>query len=104
MANRNPEKLFEMLWRTFYNRYPFFKLRNVDWHRQYETYRPQVTKKTSDRRLFEIFSRMLDPLDDGHVELTAEFNGKERYFNPEPKPRFWQEFTPRQIKQTLQDD
>ena len=42
---------------------------------------------------------MLDPLDDGHVELEAEVGGKIRYFNPEPKPRFWQEFSPKQIKQ-----
>ena len=99
MANRDPVKNFEELWKTFHNRYPFFKLRNVDWRRQYETYRPQVTRNTSDRRLFEIFCRMLDPLDDGHIELTAELNGKERYFNPEPEPRFWREFTPKQIRQ-----
>lgn len=99
MANRDPEKNFEELWTTFYNRYPFFKLRNVDWQKQYDTYRPKITKNTSDRRLFEILCRMLDPLDDGHVELEAEVGGKTRYFNPEPKPRFWQEFSPKQIKQ-----
>ena len=99
MANRDPEKNFEILWRTFYNRYPVFQAEECGLAQAVQTYRPQVTRNTSDRRLFEIFCRMLDPLDDGHVELTAEFNGKERYFNPEPKPRFWQEFTPKQIKQ-----
>src|SRR4051794_38825651 len=99
MANRDPEKNFEELWTTFYNRYPFFKLRKVDWQEQYRIYRPKVTKSTSDRRLFAILCRMLDPLDDGHVELEADVDGKTRYFNPEPKPRFWQEFSPKQIKQ-----
>jgi carboxyl-terminal processing protease len=44
---------------------------------------------------------MLDPLDDGHVELQAKISGnrKKRYFTPEKKPRFWQEFSKRQIKQ-----
>jgi C-terminal processing protease CtpA/Prc len=44
---------------------------------------------------------MLDPLDDGHVELKAKAgdNGKKRYFTAENKPRFYQEFTEPQIKE-----
>jgi carboxyl-terminal processing protease len=100
MITRDPEKNFEELWETFHNRYPFFELRNVDWKRQYDTYRPKVTRTTSDDELFDIFCQMLDPLDDGHVELKAKAtgDGKKRYFNPEPKPTFWQEFTDGQIK------
>ena len=47
---------------------------------------------------------MLDPLNDGHVELKARTGDrrKKRYFNPEPKPRFWQEFTRRDIKQLFE--
>jgi carboxyl-terminal processing protease len=101
MINRDPEKNFEELWGTFHNRYPFFELRNVDWKKQYDTYRPKVTRETSDDELFDIFCQMLDPLDDGHVELIAKASGdrKKRYFNPEKKPRFWQEFTSQEIKQ-----
>jgi carboxyl-terminal processing protease len=100
MINRDPERNFEHLWKTFHNRYPFFELRNVYWKRQYETYKPKITRETSDQELFEIFCQMLDPLNDGHIELKAKASGdrKKRYFNPEPKPRFWQEFTKRQIK------
>jgi len=101
MIVRDPEKNFEFLWKTFRNRYPFFELRNVDWKKQYDTYRPKVTNKTSDDELFNILCRMLDPLDDGHVELKAKASGerKRRYFNPEKKPRFHQEFTKREIKE-----
>jgi hypothetical protein len=101
MINRDPEKNFEALWKTFHNRYPFFELRNVDWKKQHDTYRPKITKKTSDDELFDIFCKMLDPLDDGHVELRAKASEdrKKRYFTPEPKPRFRQEFTKREIKQ-----
>ena len=101
MTIRDPETNFEQLWKTFHRRYPFFTLRNVDWMRQYETYRPKVTRKTSDDELFDIVSQMLAPLNDGHVELIAKAgrtHGK-CYFNPERKPRFWQEFTKREIKQ-----
>jgi hypothetical protein len=101
MIIRNPEKNFEELWKTFHNRYPFFELRNVDWKKQYDTYRPKVTRETSDDELFDIFCQMLAPLHDGHVELIAKASGdrKKRYFTPEKKPRFWQEFTSREIKQ-----
>ncbi len=101
MTIRDPEKNFEDLWETFHNRYPFFELRNVDWKKQYDTYRPKVTSETSDDELFKIFCLMLDPLDDGHVELEAKGNGdrKKRYFTSEKKPRFRQEFSDREVKQ-----
>jgi peptidase S41-like protein/tricorn protease-like protein len=103
VTSRDPELNFEELWRTFHNRYPFFKLRKVDWNKQYDRYRPKVTRETTDSELFDILCGMLDPLDDGHVELEAKAVGgrkkRKRYFNPEPKPRFWREFTKRQIKQ-----
>jgi hypothetical protein len=101
MNNRDPEKNFEELWETFNNRYPFFELRNVVWKKQYDIYRPKVTSKTSDDELFEIFCQMLDPLDDGHVELKAKGGGfgKKRFFTAEKKTRFYEEFTDEQIKQ-----
>ena len=56
---------------------------------------PMVTAETSDEELFDIFCRMLEPLNDGHVNLTANFDGKKRHFSPEKTPRFWQEFISR---------
>ena len=94
------EKNFEELWKTFYDRYPFFNLRNVDWKKQYDIFKPRVTSTTSDDDLFDIFCQMLSPLNDGHVELFAKTSGieKKRYFNPESKPGFWREFTKQEIK------
>jgi hypothetical protein len=98
---RDPVKNFDELWQTFNNRYPFFEERNVDWKRQFDIYRPGISQATGDDELFDIFCRMLDPLNDGHVELKAKVGPrrKERYFNPEPKPRFWREFSKREITQ-----
>jgi Peptidase family S41/Tricorn protease C1 domain len=103
MIIRDPERNFEALWKTFHDCYPFFELRNVDWQEQYDVYRTKVTRKTSDDELFDILCRMLRPLHDGHVELMGKVgrDGTKRYFCPELKPRFWREFTDRQIRQLL---
>jgi len=100
----DPEKNFEALWKTFHNRYPFFELRKVDWNRQYELYRPQVTSETSDEELFDVLRRMLDPLDDGHVELKAKLSGhrEPRRFTPEKMPAFHREFSGGGIKQLFE--
>jgi hypothetical protein len=100
----DPEKNFEALWKTFHNRYPFFELRNVDWDKQYEIYRPQVTSGTSDEELFDVLRRMLDPLDDGHVELKARLSGhrEPRRFTPEKLPAFHREFSGGGIKQLFE--
>ena len=106
MIIRNPEKNFEELWKTFHNRYPFFELRNVDWKKQYNTYRSKVTRETSDDELFDIFCQMLAPLHDGHVELIAKASGdrKQRYFTPEKKPRFWTGIHEPRDQAALQND
>jgi hypothetical protein len=101
MTVRDPERNFEQLWKTFHRRYPFFKLRNVDWKKQYDTFRPRASRETNDAELFDIFCEMLDPLDDGHVELEAKIPGTrtKRFFSPEQRPKFWCEFGPREILQ-----
>ena len=102
MLNRDPEKNFEEFWTTFNNRYPFFEVRNVDWKKQYETYRARVTCETSDDDLFDCLCQMLAPLNDGHVSLMAQTSrdGKRR-FTPEKKPRFWLEFPSKQLVKQL---
>ena len=88
-----PEKNFEALWKTFHERYAFFKLRGVNWQQQYKTYRPKVNKDTTNEELFKIMCDMLKPLKDGHVNLKAKGLGsKKKTFNPEDTPRFFKEF------------
>lgn len=101
MQDRDPIRNFEALWLTFRDRYPFFELRQVDWNEQYKLYRPQVSAQTRDDELFHIICDMLQPLNDGHVEIEARFEkgGKKKRFTPEDTPRFWKEFeTKRDIK------
>ena len=106
MMVRDPERNFESLWRTFHNRYPFFELRNVDWKKQYDTYRPKVTTRTSDDELFDIFCQMLDPLDDGHVELKAKARraSEGTIFQPRENAPIPQRIFKARDQATLQDD
>lgn len=88
-----PEKNFETLWKTFHERYAFFKLRGVDWQKQYKAYRPRVTQDTTDEELFKVLCDMLKPLKDGHVNLKAKsLVGKKQTFNSEDTPRFFKVF------------
>ncbi len=96
-----PEKNFEALWKTFHERYAFFKLRGVDWQKQYKTYRPKVTKDTTDEQLFQIMCDMLKPLKDGHVNLKAK-GLKKKSFNSEETPRFLKEFNTRKLEKQYQ--
>jgi len=65
----DPEFNFEVFWQTFAEHYALFDLKAVDWQSVYSTYRLQVSSKTKQARLFEIFVEMLRPLADGHVQL-----------------------------------
>lgn len=90
MSSHDPVKNFDVFWNTFNNRYPFFKLRNVDWDAQYKKYRPLVSGKTSDAELFDILCSMVEPLDDGHVEIEARIgtSGEKKVFTAEKPTRF----------------
>ena len=99
--SRDPVKNFETLWKVFNERYPFFALRNVDWKKQYETFRPKVTASTSDEELFDIISAMIDPLNDGHVELImhgGRGKGGKRTFSAEKPTRFNTEFNEKEAE------
>jgi len=62
---------FEVLWHTFEDNYAFFTLRNIDWHKSYQMYRPLVKASISDDSLFAIFSKMLAPFQDNHINVIV---------------------------------
>lgn len=64
-----PEQTFETLWLTFEDHYAFFKLRNIDWKKTYDQYRPTINKNTTDDELFDTFSKMLAPFEDNHINV-----------------------------------
>src|SRR6187549_2272490 len=74
----NPEAILEDFWKTFDEEYAVFEERGVDWDDQYVAFRPEVTASTTDDELFAILAQIVEPLDDGHVSLTAP--GREIFF------------------------
>lgn len=76
----DPQAVFDVFWQTFAENYPFFEAKNVDWKSLRDRYRPTIDKNTTDDELFTLFQRMLDPLDDAHVQLMGEVDGEERFF------------------------
>src|SRR4051812_19422519 len=80
---------FEVLWHTFEDNYAFFKLRNIDWHTTYHTYRPLVTPATTDDTLYAVFSKMLSPFQDNHINVIVP--GVKQFKSIKPS-QFVQEF------------
>lgn len=84
--SRSPITVFEYFWHHFNEYYAFFDIRHVDWQQQYERYRPQVTSETTDAELFDIFSQMVAPLQDAHVNIEAS----DVWFSKERNSLFYQ--------------
>ena len=74
-----PEFVFDLFWQTFADHYAFFEERKVDWNRVRDAFRPRVRADMTPSELFDLFSEMLGPLDDGHVNL---YLGQQRRFSP----------------------
>jgi carboxyl-terminal processing protease len=66
-----PEKTFETLWLTFEDHYAFFKMRHIDWKAAYKQYRPLVNAQTSNDSLYAVFTKMLAPFQDNHINLIV---------------------------------
>jgi carboxyl-terminal processing protease len=64
-----PEFVFDLFWQTFADHYAFFDDRGMDWKRIRQDFRPRVRADMTSNELFELFSEMLRPLNDGHVNL-----------------------------------
>ncbi len=75
-----PTELFEYVWATFNEHYPFFAERNVDWLAQYDLVRDQISNEMNDEDLFIALATLVSPLDDAHVSLSA---GEDWEYAPE---------------------
>lgn len=71
--SEDPRSTFEQLWTILDEHYCFFGQKDVDWNEVYARYAPQVADNMTDEELFEVCSRMLDELRDGHTNLSAPF-------------------------------
>ena len=71
LIKNDPLSNFDALWNTFNENYSSFDLRNIDWDKMKERYRPMLTSQSSDYELYSVLNQMISELRDGHVFLEA---------------------------------
>ncbi len=64
-----PQTNFEILWKTFDEKYALFSAKNINWDSLHTFYGAMVTPSTTDDQLWNICTELLSNLDDGHVVL-----------------------------------
>lgn len=69
--DNTPEGNFDALWKIIDEHYCFLDYKHINWDSIYTVYRKSLTPKMTAKNQFEVFSRMLDELKDGHVNLYA---------------------------------
>ncbi len=68
-TTNSPEENFETLWQDFDKHYALFGVKNIDWNGQYITYKSLVNPETTNDELWGIITKMLNHLNDGHVQM-----------------------------------
>ncbi|MCE8000889.1 MAG: S41 family peptidase [Rhodobiaceae bacterium] len=85
MTNEDtPLAVFDIAVDLLSARYPFFALYDVDWPTHVATLRAEIHPDMRPETLFELLSRLLRPLRDGHLSLVAETEGARQVFSSNP--------------------
>ncbi|GGK30384.1 peptidase [Yeosuana aromativorans] len=71
LIKNDPLSNFDALWNTFNENYSSFDVRNINWGKIKERYRPMLSVESSDVKLYSVLSQMISELNDGHVFLDA---------------------------------
>lgn len=69
-----PHTVFEALWQDVRDRYSYFEEKQIDWEIIGDTYRHQLDADMSAEILFDVLADMLFHLEDGHVNIRADFD------------------------------
>ncbi len=63
---------FDFFWKMFYEYYPTFNKRNVDWESQRSELSVSLDANSSDETLFYALAEMIEPLGDSHVTVMLD--------------------------------
>ncbi len=69
-----PLAVFDALWEDVDARYSYFAEKQIDWDSVRAVYRPRVDDQMGEGPLFDLLAEMLFALQDGHVNLSADFD------------------------------
>ena len=73
IENSNSEN-FDVLWEVMNERYSLFEFKRIDWDSMKNIYRPLALQAANDEELFDVMAKMLNTLEDGHVNLRSPFD------------------------------
>ena len=71
-STRNATEVFTYLWNRVDQRYSLFDVKEVDWSAMYDSLRPEVYDGMTDDSLFAVLHKLLNSLNDGHVDLWSD--------------------------------
>ena len=69
-----PTATFDYLWQQIDERYSLFDVKDVDWNAVRDSLRPRVYDEMSNDSLFAILKKMINTLDDGHVDIWGNYD------------------------------
>ena len=72
--SNTPKGNFEALWHLMDERYCFFTYKKINWDSIHNVYAKRINNNMNEEQLFEVLSKMLNELKDGHVNLYASFD------------------------------
>ncbi len=67
---------FEMLWEDLDRHYSSFAINGLDWDSIYTAYRPRAEDSHTEAATWQLMSELLEALDDEHVKLFDDANGR----------------------------
>jgi len=83
-ASNSQAANFEALASLFEAHYCFFELYDVDWSVAVDRARHELSVDMEDRELFDVATRLLEPLKDAHIQLDAEIGQERLIFDGNP--------------------
>jgi carboxyl-terminal processing protease len=82
---------FETLWKTIDENYALFSVKKVNWDSLHAVYGSMISASTSESELWDICTKLLSHLDDGHVAIIDMNHSKvygSRQLNDRPEDEF----------------
>ena len=65
---------FDALWHIIDTRYCFLDYKDIDWNDVYDRYQLRLNTVSNKFELFDLCKEMLNELEDGHVNLSSDFD------------------------------
>lgn len=95
-VTNTPEGNFETLWKIIDEHYCFLEYKQIDWDAIHTRYSKLITNNMAGEGLFEVLGKMLNELQDGHVNLASSHNVS--YYDA------WYQDYPRNFREDIVED